>query len=360
MKKFIILLYSIIQVSLMFAQNSYLSASGIGLLGIFTSIFIIAIIFMAAKLSGNVKLEIFAKEEGKSTIITFLIIVIFTLSASFFNEITKAFLGSLLSNSNYAYESIDGYAYGFLQQDLKQLLILANKVYTLIQKIAVESSKSVYCGFLGVGYTINVCAVVSVPIASLNILHSTLVASVSLFSTLLSVLEFFRRNGLLFLFLGVIARAFSYTRGTGNALIAIFIAFTFVMPLVIIGYRTIYQEIKFFVVNSNYPNQEGGMTNLMKEKSGYSNIDYSYILSLNEFDSLRSYSCDPQDSSLVSKVNYIKQLYNLKVFEPILFDVYFFYMLMPAFVFLVTFGVIHSLSRMMGVDIEVFRLERIQ
>ncbi|MEM3373089.1 MAG: hypothetical protein QXF76_02645 [Candidatus Anstonellales archaeon] len=362
-KIFVILTFLIFFIQLNYAQDSYLNASKIGLVGLLASIFIVAVVFMAAKLTNNIKLEIYVKEEAKSIIVTALIIIIYGISAIYLNAVSNAFIKTFYPMaSSVKFEHIDSYASLMLQMNLNNSIRLSEMIYTLVRKLGLESSKSLYCSFLGVGYMINVCSIYSIPLSTLDILHSTITMNSWLLSTLIGIMEFFKRNGLLIFLSGIIARTFSFTRGAGNALIAIFIGFSLIMPLTIIGYNIIYNEVKQAVANTEYvgnANPNIPPLNQMKVFCGLNTNNFSYILSYQEFDSLRGYSCEPRDYSLSGKVNDVSKFVTIQVYEPLLFEIYFFYMLMPAFTFLITFGSIHSISRMIGIDIEVFRLERI-
>lgn len=230
---------------------------------------------------------------------------------------------------------------------------LSKNIKDVLFHYAAEGTRSRYCGFLGVGYSITSCTVLSFPTGVLNVAYVSSLSAVWVLTSQFGLLRFIEQVGLLILFLGIIMRTFLITRGIGNTLIAVFVGLAIVYPFMIIAYDAIFAELKNRLNSTNYPLTQ------MSNMPGVSVSTFSYLNDFSAFNSMRFYGCPSTNPDVYPNLQTISKFANITVYEPIIFQIYLHYMLSSAICLLVSLGSISAIGKMLGQEIDVFRIERI-
>ncbi len=318
--------------------QTFQSVGTVGILAIITGIAIIAFLYLFSQIIRSNKLEFFAKEELKTvsgTAIVFSLILVFY---GVLDYISSNFIPYVSYHSRYSssYEGLLGRGREFTAFQITNLTIFEQAYRRKMNDVAVASSRSTYCQFLGVGFSLVVCSIYAFPLNQLSQGYLAIVTTAWIMNTLFEIFQVLYFHSMMLLMIGLILRVFSYTRGIGNALLALYIGFGVILPFSYLSYFSIYESVRSVIQNNNL--------NYLNKPLTFSTL---------------SFECNPNDYNVNGHARNLRTMLDVSIIEPLLFELFFRYMLPSAFSIFFSLACIGYVGNFLGQSLDVFRLERL-
>jgi len=216
------------------------------------------------------------------------------------------------------------------------------------RRVSLEGSKSLTCSILAVGYTISGCGgytLISPAIATVEATVGLAIAELSAIGKLMEI--GFNNSFTILLPIGIIFRTFKITRGAGGLIIAVAIAFYFVLPLAMISMWKISDTFKD-------PAYTGTLPGILISSCDAAQTD---DLSGEDLDNMLFGDLPSTDTNPGKAINVLAQLRGVIPFY--LFPALIYGIITPAIALLIMVASIRVIAGIAGADVDVSVLSRV-
>lgn len=229
----------------------------------FTSIIILALIYMAGQGFNLEDMKFLAKEELYQVVVTFILIVSLQGSLTFLD---------VVSGSIYPGQTLHQAALSSVSDEIDNQNAIFDNLYSFSVQAGKESSRSFFCSLHGLGYSVSPCSSYRALISPVSMAFQAISLSLTELSSLKTLLLFSQKYGFAVLLpAGLLFRTLKFTRGAGGVLIGFAVAIYIFLPM---GYLFM-NELHSFSGNPYKDVSRASLTSLPSDFSCDS-TDYSF------------------------------------------------------------------------------------